>query len=85
MDNKKEHVTFKFTGDIAEGTSAKLRISFKGEINSKLAGFYRAVYEDPSGNKKVMAVTQFEATDARRAFPCWDEPDKKAKFTISLQ
>jgi aminopeptidase N len=47
-------------------------------------GFYRSSYSDVAGNKKIMASTQFEALDARRAFPCWDEPAVKATFTVSI-
>ena len=46
-----------------------LMISFRGVLNSDMAGFYRSSYVDSDGNKKVMASTQFEAIDARRAFP----------------
>lgn len=61
-----------------------LNIKFKGKINDKLHGFYRSSYKDSEGTTKVLAVTQFEATDARRAFPCWDEPDFKAVFQTTL-
>lgn len=58
-------------------------ISFSGILNDKLVGFYRSEYKS-DGKKKFLATTQFEASDARRAFPCWDEPEKKATFDISL-
>src|SRR5581483_11378548 len=50
-----------------------LAIEFGGILNDKLRGFYRSVYKD-GGETRYLAATQFEATDARRAFPCWDEP-----------
>lgn len=49
-----------------------------------MAGFYRSTYADIDGNPKIMASTQFEALDARRAFPCWDEPARKAVFQLTL-
>ena len=49
-----------------------------------MAGFYRSTYTDIYGNPKIMASTQFEALDARRAFPCWDEPARKAVFSLTL-
>src|SRR5207253_7218660 len=58
--------------------------AFRGTLNDKLRGFYRSVYKDPSGVSRTMAATQFEATDARRAFPCWDEPSFKAVFAVTL-
>lgn len=47
-----------------------------------LIGFYRA--QIPNSGGKFMACTQFQACDARRAFPCWDEPAIKATFTVTL-
>ena len=55
-----------------------------GTINDKLRGFYRSTYTDDDGREHVIATTQMQATDARRAFPCWDEPDFKAVFGITL-
>ncbi|GJM90611.1 hypothetical protein PR202_ga06911 [Eleusine coracana subsp. coracana] len=66
---------------LGEGT---LAIAFKGTLNDKMHGFYRSVYE-LNGEKKNMAVTQFEPADARRCFPCWDEPSFKAVFKITLE
>ena len=64
--------------------AGQLRLTFRGTLNDKLRGFYRSVYKDPSGVSRTMAATQFEATDARRAFPCWDEPAFKAVFAVTL-
>lgn len=62
-----------------------LALWFDGTLNNKLHGFYRSRYRDAeTGEEKLIASTQFEATDARRAFPCWDKPDLKATFEISL-
>ncbi|PKI72070.1 hypothetical protein CRG98_007527 [Punica granatum] len=60
-----------------------LVIGFEGTLNDKMKGFYRSKYEI-NGEEKNMAVTQFEPADARRCFPCWDEPACKATFTITL-
>lgn len=62
----------------------RLNLSFQGTLNDQLRGFYRSTYKDTSGTVQTLAATQFEATDARRAFPCWDEPDFKAVFSTTL-
>ncbi len=62
----------------------RLHLIFQGKLNDQLRGFYRSTYKDPAGVTHTMAATQFEATDARRAFPCWDEPDFKAVFATTL-
>ncbi|HLK86785.1 MAG TPA: M1 family metallopeptidase [Candidatus Binataceae bacterium] len=61
-----------------------LRIAFRGILNDKLHGFYRSTYKDAQGRSHLVASTQFEATDARRAIPCWDEPAFKARFKVRL-
>lgn len=81
-DKKNETVTFIFPKLIQAGKT-KLALVFKGILNDKMRGFYRSQYS--IGEKKYhMATTQFEATDARRAFPCFDEPAQKALFHVSL-
>jgi puromycin-sensitive aminopeptidase len=61
-----------------------LECAFAGVLNDKLRGFYRSRFTDPAGNEHTLATTHFESTDARRAFPCFDEPDFKAVFSIAL-
>ena len=68
---------------IAEG-SATLVVQFDGVLNDMLRGFYRSTYIDSNGDEQVIATTQMEATDCRRAFPCWDEPEFKAIFGVTL-
>ena len=68
----------------AQPGPAKIRMRFSGVLNDKLHGFYRSTFEDQSGISRTIATTQFEATDARRAFPCFDEPDRKAIFGVTL-
>ena len=63
---------------------AEFRCRFSGILNDQLRGFYRSTFTDVDGREQVIATTQFEATDARRAFPCWDEPDFKASFGVTL-
>jgi puromycin-sensitive aminopeptidase len=62
----------------------KLQLVFRGTLNDRLRGFYRSSYKDAGGATHWLAATQFEATDARRAFPCWDEPAFKAVFATTL-
>ena len=81
-NEKAETATFTFTKKLPKGP-AKLRLVFRGILNDKLRGFYRSKYE-VAGVEKHMATTQFESTDARRAFPCFDEPALKATFDVKL-
>ncbi|MEE9150106.1 MAG: M1 family metallopeptidase, partial [Candidatus Tectomicrobia bacterium] len=62
----------------------RLFLEFEGILNDKLHGFYRSIFHDEHGQEHVIATTQFETTDARRAFPCFDEPDFKAVFGVTL-
>ena len=60
-----------------------LRLRFRGTLNDRMVGFYRSRYDD-EGASYVIAATHFEATDARMCFPCWDEPDLKATFGVTV-
>ena len=81
-DVKKETATFYFKNKIKKG-QGELSIIFSGIINDNLRGFYKSKYL-LNKEEKYIATTQFEATDARRAFPCFDEPAHKATFEVSL-
>lgn len=83
VDADAERCRLRFDEPVTPGTW-RLRLVFAGTLNDKLRGFYRSTYRDASGATRTMAATQFEATDARRAFPCWDEPDFKAVFAATL-
>jgi len=61
-----------------------IEITFTGTLNDKLRGWYRSTYKDDDGNEHVIAASQMQATDCRRAFPCFDEPDFKAVFDVTL-
>jgi puromycin-sensitive aminopeptidase len=77
-------VGLKFPEAIEPGNIV-LTLEFSGELTDRLRGFYLSTYKDSDGENQTIATTQFEATDARRAFPCIDEPDRKATFAISLE
>ena len=83
LDPGSERAVLRLPTPLAKG-DATLRIDFAGTLNDKLRGFYRSTFTDAGGTTHTIATTQMEATDARRAFPCWDEPDRKATFEITL-
>ncbi len=83
LDDRLQRARLSFQEPLRPG-EWRLHLSFQGTLNDQLRGFYRSTYKDHSGVTQTMAATQFEATDARRAFPCWDEPDFKAVFATTL-
>jgi aminopeptidase N len=70
---------------LAEPTAQplELQLAFAGRIDDRMAGFYRSGYT-VNGSARFMAVTQFQESDARRAFPCFDHPRHKATFAVTL-
>ena len=62
----------------------ELYLEFNSEITNDLKGFYKSSYMSQGGEKKWIATTQFEPTAARSAFPCWDEPEYKAIFSMTI-
>ncbi|ORY48209.1 hypothetical protein BCR33DRAFT_848237 [Rhizoclosmatium globosum] len=84
FDQEKEQVTFAFEEEIPAGSTATVTVDFVGVHNDAMTGFYRSSYDNVAGEKQLLVVTQFEATDARQAFPCFDEPGLKATFDSTL-
>ncbi|MBI3743720.1 MAG: M1 family metallopeptidase [Chloroflexi bacterium] len=83
LDAKTERATITLERKATPGLH-KLHIRFRGILNDKLHGFYRSTFSDDKGVQHTIATTQFEPTDARKAFPCFDEPDLKAVFGVTL-
>lgn len=83
-DEDSQTTRIDFDETIPAGSKATLTLTFTGILNDNMAGFYRSSWKDHDGTEQWMATTQMEATDARRAFPCFDEPALKAAFTITL-
>lgn len=83
-DEKTQVSKIDFSDVIPKGSKAQLEIKFTGQLNDKMAGFYRSTYKKEDGTEGILATTQMEATDARRSFPCFDEPALKATFTVTL-
>jgi puromycin-sensitive aminopeptidase len=83
LDETAERLTVTLAEDLQVGEGT-LTFEFTGILNDQLRGFYRSKYDGLDGSTRYLATTQFEATDARRAFPCWDEPEAKAVFEVSM-
>ena len=82
LDEKNETLTL--ATELTAGNH-RLELEFTGKINQRGVGLYYAPYQEQgTGTKKIMLGTQFEATDARRMFPCWDEPVFRARFQLTV-
>lgn len=84
LDEQTERLTLTLAEPIAAG-DVTIDITFDGVLNDKLRGFYRSTFTDDDGTEHTIATTQFESTNARRCFPCWDEPAHKAVFEVTLE
>jgi aminopeptidase N len=84
LDPKQETLTLTLANELPAGAH-ELELKFTGKINQQGQGLFYAPYQEQgTGAKKVMLGTQFEATDARRFFPCWDEPSFRARFQLTV-
>lgn len=93
-DEKAQRVSLQFPEGVPPTAGAVVDIQYSGIINNDMAGFYRSCYVssiEPAtsvpriGESLFMFSTQFEACDARRALPCFDEPNLKATFDVSIE
>ncbi|XP_011050630.1 PREDICTED: aminopeptidase N-like [Acromyrmex echinatior] len=83
-DINKDFVILIFKDLIPAKKNIQLSLHYTGKLNDKLRGFYRSSYQNKEGKKIWLATTHFEPVSARQAFPCWDEPQFKAHFTITI-
>jgi aminopeptidase N len=83
IDNKNERARIALPSELPTGAHT-LSLDFSGKINQQGRGlFYMRYQEQGSGAKRIAVGTQFEPTDARRLFPCWDEPSFRARFQLT--
>jgi aminopeptidase N len=82
LDAGKQTATFKFPSSLGPGRY-RLAISYTGKINQQANGLFALDYDTPEGRKRAL-FTQFEASDARRFMPCWDEPNFRAAFDVRV-
>ncbi len=80
---KKRKNTVIVTFPLTAGKPVKLYLAFEGKLEDNLAGFYRSSYQY-KGKVGYVATTQFEAAEAKRAFPCFDNPSLKATFVVTM-
>jgi puromycin-sensitive aminopeptidase len=83
FDAEFERATLTFDGVLPSG-SAILELEFSGILNDRLVGFYRSTFTDEARATHLIATTQLCATDARRMFPCFDEPALKATYELTV-
>uniref|UniRef100_A0A8C2K7L6 Aminopeptidase n=1 Tax=Cyprinus carpio TaxID=7962 RepID=A0A8C2K7L6_CYPCA len=83
FQSETQYLVIQLEGKLKPGKDYWLYTEFTGELADDLEGFYRSEYME-NGEKKIIAITQMQATYARKAFPCFDEPGMKAVFHITL-
>ncbi|XP_034026064.1 LOW QUALITY PROTEIN: leucyl-cystinyl aminopeptidase [Thalassophryne amazonica] len=80
----RQQIAVKFSKELKAGQFCVLTLDYSASMSDTYDGFYNSTYLDKNGNKRVLAATQFEPLAARKAFPCFDEPEFKATFLIKI-
>ncbi|XP_054632557.1 alanyl (membrane) aminopeptidase b, tandem duplicate 1 [Dunckerocampus dactyliophorus] len=83
LQTETQYLVLELDGKLTKDHMYRLHTKFTGELADDLGGFYRSEYME-DGVKKFLATTQMQPTDARKVFPCFDEPAMKAVFHITL-
>jgi aminopeptidase N len=81
--DEKQFLVLETKEELQKGKEYILKMKYLGQITDNLQGFYKSSYT-VNNETKWLASTQFQSTDARRAFPCFDEPEFKATFKITI-
>ncbi|PSN47508.1 hypothetical protein C0J52_02250 [Blattella germanica] len=84
INEKHQFLIISSENELVSGQKCVIDIIFNGTLSDDMQGFYRSSYKDKNGNIRWIAASKFQATHARKAFPCFDEPQFKAKFTIQI-
>ena len=83
-DPESQMVDLDIPSPLEAGRRYTIEVTFRGTLETAMAGFYRSSSRRHDGSECMIACTMFEPTDARLAFPCWDEPSFLASFSLTL-
>lgn len=84
-DTRRQYLVVEFVRNVfEEGNHYSVSFGFRGSLKDDNRGFYKSVYTDAKGEHRWLMTSQMEPTYARKSFPCFDEPDLKARFKIRV-
>ncbi|XP_038058558.1 uncharacterized protein LOC119729837 [Patiria miniata] len=84
FDKEYDFLVITLKESLMRGQDYEIKVNYSGELNDKLAGWYRSSYITADGEERWIATSQMQPTDARRALPCFDEPAFKAVFDVEI-
>ncbi|XP_066290306.1 aminopeptidase N-like [Branchiostoma lanceolatum] len=79
-----EFLVLELSEDLREGEVYTITVYFRGAVRAALNGFYRSSYVNEQGQTRYLGITDFQPQDARKAYPCFDEPAFKATFNVTV-
>ncbi|KAG8742045.1 Aminopeptidase 2 mitochondrial [Ceratobasidium sp. 414] len=83
VDEEAERVSIETYTPMSKGSQVILRVPYEGNLSGDMIGYYKSSAPHNDGMRPY-ALTQFEPTNARQAFPCWDEPTVKTTYSILM-